>query len=27
VGPLWPRTANFELVIDLDSAPPGSATH
>ena len=27
VGPLWPRTANFELVINLDSAPPGSATH
>jgi hypothetical protein len=27
VGPLWPRTANFELVIDLDSAPSGSAIH
>jgi hypothetical protein len=27
VGPLWPRAANFELVIDLDSAPPGSAIH
>jgi hypothetical protein len=24
VGPLWPRTANFELVIKLDSAPQGA---